>query len=512
VQARAPLGSAELLPPDPRDYAYNDELDGLNFDDLPRTRPAPLDLAPAVSDVHALRAEAQQSADRLAESERNGKTFNGPAMHAAEERILELRARAEADRPHALNLQGVIAEWADAEAQYDDHIAHIRFAEQELDRLHNNPAADPLDIASAQADLRFWREFQPSTTPAEQFYPALTEATAARAAAGGGADHIVTSDDVDAVIQAALDADRRALAAERAEHHRLVAALRRAEEAAATAFAQAEARSADHVIEQLPALRAELAILEAAGTVELDRRVPLSETATEDLPSATARGLADLAASPFTVTPVHAADGPDTIAALQTLHTAAAGKGRKVLWCSPTQDRANQAEADGVADTAVTLADAHERLTSGQWGLPAGSLLIVDRASTADPEVLADLATRADRSRASLILLDPDDHRWPPGPSTPLIRLLHNDLPWAATLSTDDHSPAQRYPRPPDLDPVLDQAGRTAVDGLTPEVWDAVARREQLRADHQSAYRVHIATSRGTSRDLDRRNDLGRDL
>ncbi len=511
VTEEPPLGSVDLLPPDPQDYAYNDELDRLNFDDLPRTRPAPLDLTPAVSDVHALRAEAQQSADRLAESERSAETFNGPAMHAAEEHILELRARAEADRPHALNLQGVIAEWADAEAQYDDYIEHIRFAEQELDRLHNDPTADPLDITSAHADLRFWREFQPSTSPAEQFSDALSEATAARAAAGGG-DQIITGDDVDAAIRTALDAGHRALATARAEHNRLVAELHRAEDAAAAAFAHAESRSADHVIEQLPALRAELTMLEAAGTLDLGRRLLLPATATEHLPAVTASGLTRLAAAPFTVTPVRAADGPDTIEALQVLYRAAAASDRKVLWCSPTQERADEAAGEEVADTTITLAEAHRRFTGGHWRLPANSLVVVDHAADAEPDVLADLAGRADRSHARLILLDPDDHRGSPKPSAPLMHLLHADLPWSATLTTDEDSPQRRYPRPPDLDPVLDQAGRAPRNTLTTEVRDALARREALWSDHRSAYRVHIATARGASRDVDHRDDLGRDL
>ena len=51
----------------------------------------------------------------------------------------------------------------------------------------------------------------PTLSPAERFYPALTAANTARAAAAGGVEHIVTDADVDRAIAAANDADRQAL-------------------------------------------------------------------------------------------------------------------------------------------------------------------------------------------------------------------------------------------------------------------------------------------------------------
>ena len=66
--------------------------------------------------------------------------------------------------------------------------------------------------------------------------------------AAGGPDSIVSGDDVDAPIAGAHHADLRALQQARAHRQHLRAKLDRAEQAAAPAFAEAETRSADHVI------------------------------------------------------------------------------------------------------------------------------------------------------------------------------------------------------------------------------------------------------------------------
>ena len=83
------------------------------------------------------------------------------------------------------------------------------------DELQAQPDADPDDITAAKLDLR-WRTKQvPAMTPAEQFQPALNDALAARAAAAGGAEHIISCDDVDKLIADVMSEDDRAVAAAR---------------------------------------------------------------------------------------------------------------------------------------------------------------------------------------------------------------------------------------------------------------------------------------------------------
>ena len=424
-------------------------------------------------------------------------------------RIGRLRRRAAADRPYRSRIEEIFAQWADAEQRYDDMQTQIRWAQTQAERLRAE-GADELDIVSAEAEARFLREHLPPT-PAEQFYDTLTAAVAARAEAAGGAEHIVTDEDVDTVIAHATQADSKALHTARTRLQRVSERLARAEAAAAAAFAAAETHSADHVLDRMDALRTELAVLEAAGDLQPHRQLTLPPTATDHLPDPTAGAVTSLAASPFAVTPVHAGDTVLALDAMQVVHAAAAARERKVLWCTTTDEGAEMARAADVADTITALATAHRRLTEHTWNLPAGTLLFVDHASAAEPSVLADLAGHAQRSQASLILLDTGETRWPPGPSAPLMKLLHEDLPWAVTLSVNDSTP-QRRPPQPDLDPVLDQAQRLHEQLRTDELREALARRAQLRDQHQSSYRVHTELWRATHRDTGRDQDSGREL
>ena len=503
-----PAPARELIEPDPLGTHY-DDLGGLDFDDLPTQRPATPPLQPALDDVHALRAQEQQARDRLAQLQVGIDESNGPAVRAAMPRIGRLRRRAAADRPYRSRIEDIFAQWADAEQHYDDMQTQIRWAQTQAERLRAE-GADELDIVSAEAEARFLREHLPPT-PAERFYDTLTAAVAARAEAAGGAEHIVTDEDVDTVIAQATQADSQALHTARTRLQRVSERLARAEAAAAAAFAAAETHSADHVLDRMDALRTELAVLEAAGDLQLHRQLTLPPTATDHLPDPTAGAVTSLAASPFTVTPVHAGDTAVALEAMQVLHAAAAARERKVLWCTNTGEDAENARAADVADTITDLATAHRRLTEGDWTLPTGTLVVVDHASAADPSVIADLAGHAQRSEASLILLDPGETRWPPAPSAALLKLLHEDLPWAVTLSVNDSTPRRRSPQP-DLDPVLDQAERLDDQLHTDELREALARRAQLRDQHQSSYRVHTELWRATHRDADRHRDSGREL
>ena len=97
---------------------------------------------------------------------------------------------------------------------------------------------DSLDIASATQHLNFLTSYQlPPTSPAEQFHPAFDEATAARAAAAGGSEHIVTHADADALLRRCRADDDTLLARHRADRAALRDQLHRAELAAAQAFA-----------------------------------------------------------------------------------------------------------------------------------------------------------------------------------------------------------------------------------------------------------------------------------
>jgi isopentenyl diphosphate isomerase/L-lactate dehydrogenase-like FMN-dependent dehydrogenase len=147
------------------------------------------------------------------------------------------------------------------------------------------------------------------------------------------------------------------------------------------------------------ALHTELAVLEAAGDLQLNRQLTLPPTAADHLPDLTARAITNLAASPFAVTPVYAGDHNAALQAMQVLPAAAAAQERKVLWCTSTDEHADIARHADVADTVTDIATAHRRIVEREWNMLAGALLVVDRADAADPAVLADLAAHAEQSR-----------------------------------------------------------------------------------------------------------------
>ena len=123
---------------------------------------------------------------------------------------------------------------------------------------------------------------------------------------------------------------------------------------------------------------------------------------------------------------------------------------------------------------------------------------MIDAAANADPEVIADLAERAHTRRARLWLLDVDQpHSRPNTPSAPLLHLLHTDLPWSLTLTTAQSVNASRPIRQaPDLEPVLDQASALEPSLRTPDITNALQRRERIRIEHRTAHDIRVRLGR----------------
>ena len=469
------------LPPHPE--IFGEDLGTLQFEDLAPTRVPPPPLPAALADVHALRDQIAASATELADLQRAVAADMAPAMRAAADQINDMRGRATADRPHLLAVQDVIAQWADADADYDAASAAVADARARLEGLRAQPDADPLDVASAKLEIKLLSMRVPSTSPAERFLPDLTAAREARAAAAGGPDRIISNDDVDAYLAELRDTDDRALRTARGHLHQLRRELDRAELAAAAALADAETRSAEHITAQLDQLATELRVLQVAATYQPHRPLHLPPANVTDLRPATAAALTATARLPFAVAVVHAQPSPERTQALHILHSAARSADRKILWCSPTREQASAAVDDEITDTAATITETHANITSRQWRLPHGSLLIVDEAAGADPAMLADLAEHAAKNQSGLILLDTSGQAWPPKPSQRLLHLLTTELPWTTTIGPPTTSDAINQQSPPDLDPALTQTRR-----LHPDLLD-----EQLRASLTHADRLHDA-------------------
>jgi conjugative relaxase-like TrwC/TraI family protein len=504
-----PPARDEELPPDLYGLVL-DADDELAFEDLLTGRPLPRPVADVVADVVAMRSHYHAAVEAFNRQRDLVVADRGPAMRAAEPTLLALRARAEQDRPYMLAVQDVMARWADAEEHYDAAAEYVQHVRDRLTELHNDPSTDELDIASARAAVKLALMALPQTTPAAQFHAELTDALARRTQAAGGNDRVVTTEDVDAARGRAQDEDIAALNAARAERDRLAAALERAETATALAFAQAETRNAEHIHQNIAALRTEMDMLTAAGDYKIERGFSIPPELTPALSEQTIRGLDAMARSGFTVTPVHAGDGEAAVDALHVLRQAALAGEHHILWCSTDEDRAARIAGPDPMQAVHTVADLHRLIATEGEQLDAQTTIVVDRASHAAPEVLADLAEHAADTGARLLLVDGDDRGWPPAPSAPLLDLLHQDLPWSVTLTVDTATPARKAAQP-DRDAVLDQAERCESALLDAEVTDALQRRRQLRQQHTSGHRVHAhlwdridATDRASDRVSDR--------
>ncbi|MEB3065046.1 MobF family relaxase [[Mycobacterium] zoologicum] len=505
-----PPAGIDELPPDPLQHELDDyrDDDALAFEDLLTERPPLHPIAPALANVVALRAAHRDATKAAAMLYQQIKTGDGPAIRAATARLRDLQVRADADRPHMLAVQDIMARWADADTVYEASMALAAHHRQQLAALQADPDADELDIASAKSGLRIALLAVPEANPAEQFRDELTAVLTARAEAAGGAANIVTAEDVEAARRDARVTDGATLATARANADRIRNDLARAETAVAQAFAEAETRSAEHVLSHITDLDTELAILRSAGSYQPQRGFAIDPALTVKLPDYTATAITAVARSGFTVTALQAPDRATAVAAMTALHTAA-GRDRHILWCGhdPTQPDPTQI---GLADTTMTLADTHAQITAGAHTLDTATTIVVDHAETADPALLAELAQHSADSGARLLLLHDGD-----GPSAPILRLLHEDLPWSTRLSTSA-IPRQEFTQP-DRDPVLDQARRCAPDILPPEIADALQQRETLRADHTTSYQTHIgiwdritkAQVERTIRSRDNSPDLG---
>ncbi|MCP9271238.1 MobF family relaxase [Mycolicibacterium arenosum] len=494
-----PPTDIEDLPPDLFDDGAVDFV--LSFDELLTERPAPRPLNEVVADVRALREAKHLATEHLRELQDRVRRNDGPAVRAAAEQLRELRERAAADRPYAIAVQDVLARWADAETDYQHALDYLRYTQDQLTLAEADAHMDALDIESARAAVKLATLAIPDHSPAQRFHHELAEVMTQRADAAGGADRIVTDETVEAARKRAIADDLAAVTAARAHRDQLVIELDRAESATAKAFAEGETRTTDYILDHIDELHTELAMLRAAGDYRFERAIHIDPDTVQHLPELTARGITNLARSGFTVTAVHAGDSDTAREALDILRASAAEQGHAITLCSAADE--HPPVPSGHERTSLMLADVHGQIVRREREIDSNTTLVIDHAAHADPAVLVDLAEHIAERHARLVLIDGDDHGWPPAPSWPLLRLLHGDLPWSVTLSVDAATPSRRANQP-DFDPVLDQALRCDSRLLEPDVASSLAERERLRRQHASSSRVDESIWRVTERQTQR--------
>jgi hypothetical protein len=477
-------------PPDPHTFEYPpDEFDGLQFEDLSANRPTP-ELGITMEKLATLRDEYRAVCKEITTLDADIRAANGPAMRAAAEELLRMRHQADADRPYSHAVTAIMEQWADADADYNDTLRMIEHAHTQLDALYASPEPDDLDIASAQADLAFHTRRLPEHPPSLQFQQAFAEAQAARAAAAGG-HKIVTEHDI---VTARGDAERGDLAARAALRERRQALrreLERADREVAAAFAAAQTATSVTLEALLDSARAEVELLRAAGHVDFDRTplaIPEATLAAHE--PHTADRLKSLAAQPHLLGYTRAdVTDPNTTAALRTLRATANANNRKVLWLSATDEAATPARIAQLADTFVTIAEAHQRISDQQWTLPPGTIVVIDDPADTDPAQLAGIVHHTASADARAIIVDPTSHH---GPSTPALRLL-NALPWASTLTANNQAAEDLgLDEPTPAVTLADRLGRTRLS----EPWRQLLAEYDIAArSARAAHRRHLTLS-----------------
>lgn len=201
---------ADDAPPTGDTPADDDDLAGMDTDDLATTRPVvddlrPVDVDDALAALHADLDAARAHRDDLAAAIA---TDNGPAVSEARAHAEELRERAALHRPRLAEVAGAHDAWAEADLAAE--AAHTRLAE--LDRAVHAARRDDNPTTADDLDARVLQQrfvVEAADAAADDAYAELAAASAALAEiAPTGA---VTAGDADRLLAAATARDTAAL-------------------------------------------------------------------------------------------------------------------------------------------------------------------------------------------------------------------------------------------------------------------------------------------------------------
>ncbi|CAN7510336.1 MobF family relaxase [Mycolicibacterium frederiksbergense] len=455
----APFDHIDTGQPTEQPVLHYDE--GLQFEHFTTARP--LREFPITMEHFTVMREEYQSVchtiDTLKPEVAAGK---GPAMRAAADDLRRMRQCIDTDRPYAHAVVDVMAQWSDADANYNESLLLVEHARKQLVALQSDPDADELDILSARQQITLYTDLLPDPPPSQQFEQALADVQSARAAAAGGADKIVTERDLIAARGDAENSDLAALNALRARRQTLRHRLTRAEKEIAHAFAYAQTHVSDTLQQLLDSAHSELALLQTARHLNTTRApLTIPETALNEHNLAIATGLTALAKQPYRLGYAHAdSSDPDTVAALQALRATANADGRKVLWLAGTEDAATTAQATELADIAIPI-DYHD-LAEQLWLMGPEPIVIIDNPAATDPEDLAAIANHITTNPARAIILDRADRHT--GPASPALHLLANTLPWTINLTANQTRPLDPLSTPAPAITIADRLGRTQLN------------------------------------------------
>ncbi|WP_204806028.1 MobF family relaxase [Mycobacterium riyadhense] len=414
-------------PPDMNDYCGvpEDDLGGLDFDDLPTQRPA----APARIDhidIPALRAardDAHRHAHQLAAAILTG--GGGPAELAAAAELAELHQRLVEQRPYQQAVANAHGRWVHAEDTAELHsqlltelAAAITAATERGDHDATARYQQHHTLVSEQTD-RVDAAVRTARDRLEAARNDLIEAA-------GGLAGIVTEQQLHARRAEAVRADTDALNAARRHTRDLDHQLARAEAAAARLLAQSPAHTCD-LGADLDQLQAEVDFLRAASAASPAALYTPSPATLNGLDDPHRRVVNALTTNIHSVQLLHLHPGADKTATLAALAATAHHHNKRVvaLVGTDTADRA-------YANTTTSIDTYRDDLTAKRHTPPAGSLIIAEDANTLTPAQLRWLAHSAAATNTKLLLITTDDQP----PTHTLLAVLTHDAAHTQHLGT----------------------------------------------------------------------------
>lgn len=425
-------------PPDPHDYSYgfiDEDLAGLDIDDLPTVRPATPARVDDI-DIPALRARrdaAHRHARQLAAAILTG--GGGPAERAAAAQLAELHQRLVEQRPYQQALAQAHGRWIHAEdtaelhhrmlTQLDAAIAAAteRGDPQAVDRYQHHHATFNEQTHLVDAAVRIAREH-------------LDAARNELLKIAGGASGIVTEQHLYTLRAQAVRADTDALNDARRHARTLDDQLARAEAAAARSLAQSPLHTYD-LGADLDQLHAEVDFLHAAAAASPAARYTPPPAALDGLDDQHRGAVTAITTNIHSVQLLNLHPGADTTAALTALADSARHHRKPIVALTDTDNATDRA----YADTTTSIERYRAALTAEEHTPPRGSLIIVDDAHTLSADQLNWLARSAADTNTKLVLIANPERQ----PTHTLLAVLTNAMPHTQHLGTID--PAQRQPR-----------------------------------------------------------------
>jgi len=499
-------------PPDPYDYPYGfaeDDLGDLDIADLPLHRPTPSQPDDHI-DILALRARrdaAHQQAQQLAHSILGG--GGGPAEKAAATDLAELHRRLSEQRPYQRSLTDAHALWVRAEDTAELHHQLLDQLTATITAAHRRGDDNDAEHYQEHRD-RIAQQTPRIDTAVRTARTRLDSARAELIQAAGGVNNIITDQHLHARRAAALRADTDSLTAARRDARDLNDQLSRAESQAARAFAETSVHTYD-LAADIPRLRAEVELLQAASTISPSAIYHPPDTAVRGLDADHRRAVTAITSSAQTVVPLQLHSGANKAGALAAIADTAHHHSHRVLALPATPAAAQYAMRNRYADTTTTPHDARSQVDNKRWKLPVGSLLIVDDADHLQPEQLRWLVETAASANAKLILISTPESRQA---VEPLLPVLTNDLPSAQHIGNLEHD----HPQPSTAIQRVEHhlAATNATTAIRNEAAQVLHRRnqilERLRDIADAAAQIDATTDRQQQREPNRDRDSGLEL